>query len=167
MHKKIFVALIMTCTAHTFISATQPGVLDTTFNSAGIQPGTVSTTIDGVAIQTDGKIIAAGYTTPNNSIYNLAVARFNTNGTLDTTFNPAGVQPGTVSTTIDNNMTNEANGVAIQTNGKIIAAGYTFGGGTILFAIARFEGDPTTTPTVASNACALRFIEKYGARLNS
>jgi len=45
-----------------------------------------------VAVQADGKTVVAGYTwyfdAKNNPHYQLAVARFNQNGTLDKTFGP-------------------------------------------------------------------------------
>jgi len=127
------------------------GTLDTSFNSGGAQPGTASTTIDGfainntgnsVAIQQDGKIVVAG-TADIGGAYNFAVARFNTNGTLDTSFNAAGTQPGTASTTIDNSTYNIGTSVAIQEDGKIVVAGFALIGGTFKFAVARFNTNGT------------------------
>ncbi len=65
------------------------GVLDPTFNPTGSPPGTVTTAFsssDGagataVAIQRDGKIVAAG-----NDGTAFAVARYNGNGSLDTSW---------------------------------------------------------------------------------
>ena len=143
------------------------GSLDTTFNSGGSQPGTVSTTINNityddeansVAIQADGKIVTAGYASPDDITYQFAVARFNTDGSLDTTtFNPGGLEPGTTATTINNNVNgdNEANSVAIQADGKIVAVGFTSTttstSSPYQFAVARFNTngslDTTFNPT--------------------
>ena len=152
------------------------GTLDTTFNaSSPTQPGTVTTTIDNnsssvgvsVAIQQDGKIVEVGYTALGGIVGRFAVARFNTNGTLDTTFNAGGIQPGTVSTTIENAPgTCIAQAVAIQQDGKIVAAGYVEMSGGNRFAVARFLGGTTKKSSIATNnLCALRLIEKYGPRL--
>ena len=168
MYKKLLLSLTLITTV-TQLVATQPGVLDTTFNPApAIQPGTVSTTIDGgtdnsgnaVAIQANGKIVIAGETFVAGD-YRFGLARFNTDGSLDTTF--AG--DGTTSTTIDGGTSNIGSAVAIQADGKIVVAGYTDVAGDSRFGLARFFGDPTAIPTVATNTCALRFIQKYGARL--
>jgi uncharacterized delta-60 repeat protein len=106
-------------------------MLDTTFGSSG----TVQTTIVGtqgqganaVAIQPDGKIVVAGYsasgitsTSPGIALY--TVARYNTDGTLDTTF---GSPNGWVTTNLTN-LVDKANAVAIQADEKIVVAG-TFG----------------------------------------
>ena len=152
------------------------GTLDTTFNALGVQPGTVTTTIDNtaasnyafsVAIQQDGKIVTAGYVDFGLNVIRFAVARFNTNGTLDTTFNASGVQPGTVSTTIENTTAvSVAFSVAIQQDGKIVAAGYAEINGVNRFAAARFLGSGFLG-IATNNLCALRLIEKYGPRLTA
>ena len=77
-----------------------------------------------VAIQGDGKIIIAGEAqTADGDTSEFALARLNTNGSLDSTFgnggkvttNFVGVQAGGVS--------NPANAVVLQPDGKILAAG--------------------------------------------
>jgi uncharacterized delta-60 repeat protein len=70
------------------------GTLDTTFGSGGIAtvPGLG---FDGLSLQPDGKLVAAG-TTASNA---WEVARFNTNGSLDTAFDSTGTVPGTVTFT--------------------------------------------------------------------
>ncbi|MCX6077525.1 MAG: SBBP repeat-containing protein [Campylobacterales bacterium] len=69
------------------------GTLDTSFNTTGIKTvdfGT-ETGADGLAIQSDSKIVAVG--TSNNTAdgdYDIALARFNTDGSLDTNFGTGG-----------------------------------------------------------------------------
>jgi uncharacterized delta-60 repeat protein len=132
------------------------GTLDATgFNSSGIQHGTVSTFVDGgasatgeaVAIQTDGKIVVAGFSFDAFGNENFGVARFLSSGTLDPSFNQFGTQPGTASTPIDNigNTSNEAYGVAIQTNGKIVLVGTVFDTGEL--GVARYNTDGTLDTT--------------------
>jgi hypothetical protein len=85
---------------------------------------------------------------------------------LDTTFNPSGTQPGTVSTSINGyNLDNDAYSIALQSDGKIVAAGVAYDGLAYLFGIARFFGT-SSTPTPSVPACAQRFIDKYGTRLS-
>src|SRR5438874_11425675 len=52
----------------------------TTFGGSGVDEATA------VAVQPDGKIVAAGSTTAPNGDLNFALVRYNPNGTIDTTF---------------------------------------------------------------------------------
>ena len=108
------------------------GSLDTSFDS----DGKVTTDINGgfddgqsVAIQSDGKIVVAGMGRVGLN-ENFAVVRYNTDGSLDTTFDT----DGKATTDIGTNTTDKANAVAIQSDGKIIAAGTSNND----FAIARY-----------------------------
>ena len=88
-----------------------------------------------VAVQSDGKIVVVGYTdvgANGNNANNFAIARFNSDGSLDTTFN------GTGKTTIDFGYDDRATSVAIQSNGKIVVGGYD-DGGSADFAVARLN----------------------------
>ena len=108
------------------------GTLDTTFGSGGLvlTPFVNSTSAYGfaLAIQPDGKIVVAGQflslvgKTQENFF---GVARYNTNGTLDTTFGPS--HNGTVSVEMVAASLGEAGvyAVAIQPDGKILVGGYT------------------------------------------
>lgn len=81
-----------------------------------------------VAIQPDGKIIAAGYSL---SGYDFALVRLNPDGSLDQTFDG----DGKVTTTIIATSTEAINAVTIQPDGKIVAAGYSNSG----FALIRYS----------------------------
>jgi uncharacterized delta-60 repeat protein len=154
----VVLSLLSVCCCSTSVFAAIPGTLDTTFNSGGPLPGTQLTDVDtsapgiaegyGVALQSDGKIVAVGYIDNTASLRTFGVARFNTNGLLDTTFNPGGALPGTVSIGI-NAPTNScfASAVAIQSDGKIVVAGSL---GTPIvgsFAVARFNTNGTLDTT--------------------
>jgi uncharacterized delta-60 repeat protein len=95
---------------------TTAGALDTTFDTDGKVTTDFGSTdwAHSVAIQSDGKIIAAGYS--NN---NFALARYTTAGALDTTFDTDG------KVTTDFGSTDRAHSVAIQSDGKIVAAGFS------------------------------------------
>jgi uncharacterized delta-60 repeat protein len=71
------------------------GSLDTTFGISGfaklqIDPAVSTDYFQTVALQPDGKIIAAGYSVKNFG-WRAIVARFLANGSLDTTFNVTGI----------------------------------------------------------------------------
>ncbi|HEX6709713.1 MAG TPA: Ig-like domain-containing protein [Rubrobacter sp.] len=90
----------------------------------------------GVAIQADGKIVAAG----TNSSDDFALARYNTDGSLSPGFSG----DGKVTTAFGGD--DVANGVAIQADGRIVAAGETNVGGDLDFAIARYHAITDNTP---------------------
>jgi uncharacterized delta-60 repeat protein len=116
------------------------GSLDTTFDGDGKVTTDFAGGEDaprGVAIQADGRIVAAGYALVSGSI-DFALARFNTDGSLDTTFSGDGKVTTAFAGTYD-----EARGVAIQTDGKIVAAGFT----VTDFALARYNTDGSLDTT--------------------
>jgi uncharacterized delta-60 repeat protein len=120
------------------------GSLDTTFSSNGkvmIDFSNASDIANSVTLQADGKILVAGtagagvvngVTTTND----FALARFNVDGTLDTTFDGDG------KLTTDFSGSESAMSVAVQSDGKILAAGSSIlPGGNTDFALARFNAD--------------------------
>ncbi|MFE2249193.1 hypothetical protein ACFXC2_20855, partial [Streptomyces lavendulae] len=72
-------------------------------------------TARGMALQPDGKVLLVGYV--GNTAFDIGVARYNTNGTLDTTFSDDGM------VTADFGGTEFGNAVAVQPDGKVVAAG--------------------------------------------
>ena len=100
------------------------GTIDTTFGVAG----KVSTDFGdqnfdrarSAALQPDGRIVAAGFAiSQNGGVQNFAVARYTSNGVLDTTFSGDGRNQ------IDfGDCCQSANKVLLQSDGKIITVGY-------------------------------------------
>jgi uncharacterized delta-60 repeat protein len=88
----------------------------------------------GVAIQGDGKIVAAGATGESGRLSRFALARYGTDGTLDPTFGDGGKVMTTFVEGFDFTI---ANAVAIQMDGNIVAAGSAGGAGG-RFALARY-----------------------------
>jgi uncharacterized delta-60 repeat protein len=89
---------------------------------AGFDTGAVLS----LAIQPDGKILAGGYFTAFDGVTCRSVARLNTDGTLDTTFDPGMGCDGAVSSLI------------VQTDGKVLVGGrFTTFGGASHSAVAR------------------------------
>ncbi|MEH1825775.1 MAG: DUF4347 domain-containing protein, partial [Nostoc sp.] len=108
------------------------GSLDTNFGSAGkVITDLGSTDIAySVTLQGDGKIILVG-----KRGNDFAVVRYNSDGSLDTSFGGA----GKVITNIGSNTTDTAYSVSVQANGKIIVAGSSSGN----FALVRYNSDGT------------------------
>ncbi len=94
------------------------GDLDLTFGTGGRTIAALPGFARALALQPDGKIVVAGSTVsyPGNDF---AVARYNSDGSLDTTFG----NQGTITT--DFGATDEAFAVAFQPDGKIVVAGET------------------------------------------
>jgi uncharacterized delta-60 repeat protein len=112
------------------------GSLDTTFSGDGKQTTDFGYTANGVALQANGKIVAVGHARPGD----FGLARYNPNGSLDTTFSGDGLQ----TTDFGFGADDEATGVALQGDGKIVAAGYASGGATGGdFALARYNPNGT------------------------
>lgn len=100
-------------------------------------------TANAMALQQNGKIVVAGRADdPNSSEANdFGLARFNPNGTVDTGFGGDGF---VVTGFLD---FDEARGVLVQPDGKIVAAGY---GAGYAFAVARYDGGDGTPPPTPS-----------------
>ncbi|MDZ7953955.1 putative Ig domain-containing protein [Nostoc sp. DedQUE09] len=107
-----------------------PVVLDASFDSDGkvtTDIGTNTTdTARSIVIQDDGKILVAGVS--NN---NFAVVRYNSNGSLDSTFGTA----GKVATNLGS--TDIAYSIALQDDGKILLAGVSSSN----FAVVRYNNN--------------------------
>jgi uncharacterized delta-60 repeat protein len=118
-----------------------PESIDTTFGDNTQQPGRVLTdfrplengqrstdVITAIAIQADGKIVAAGYSDSPNGDWNFALVRYNPNGVIDTSFGDNTQQPGRVLTDFralaDGRRSDDfAQAIALQADGKIVVAG--------------------------------------------
>jgi uncharacterized delta-60 repeat protein len=115
------------------------GSLDASFDGDGKVTTSISMRLDeafAVAIQTDGKIVAAGSSRIDSDNAAFALVRYNPNGSLDTSFDTDGKV-----TTDFGSLYDETHDIAIQADGKIIAAGYTEISGGSQFALARYNVD--------------------------
>jgi uncharacterized delta-60 repeat protein len=118
------------------------GSLDTSFGNSGVVVTKIGSDIDqvfgGVAIQTDGKIVVVATGIPQGE----EVARFNTNGSLDTTFGNAGIA----------NLPLNGALLALQPGGKIIVAGQ--GPGTSSNFLARLNSNGQLDSTFGTGGLA-------------
>ena len=119
------------------------GSLDTSFDGDGkvvttIVTGQNSDEITGLAIQGDGKIVAAGWTEPTDpsqGVYRFALARYASDGSLDTSFDGDGIAiTGFGGEDL-------ALAVALQSDGKIVVGGQHGQPTGYDFALARYNAD--------------------------
>jgi uncharacterized delta-60 repeat protein len=100
------------------------GSLDQTFGSGGLvhtRLGTAEMFAFDVGVQPDGKIVAAGYQYTGHHNHDFAAARYNTNGTLDSTFGNGGMVISDLFGTSDD----IAYAMSIQRDGRLVVAGRT------------------------------------------
>ena len=124
------------------------GTLDPTFGTSGF----VTTDFFGhgdsarsVVIQPDGKIVVAGWALRDGR-GDFAIARYNLNGTLDTTFDGDG------KATVDfGGLDDRASSVALAPNGKIVVAGWTENPLLFDIAVARMNADGSLDKTFSSD----------------
>jgi len=128
------------------------GSPDNTFGTGGL----VITDIDGyhdnaygMALQPDGKILLGGdgYT---NDRRNVCVVRYNTNGSLDASFGNGGIAINAIGCG-----TNKTKAIALQADGKIIAAGYFNEGINDQAFVTKFNSDGTVDNSFGNNGVAI------------
>jgi uncharacterized delta-60 repeat protein len=85
-----------------------------------------------LAVLPNGKLATAGFAVTANGGYDFALTRYRPNGTLDLSFGVGGV------VLTDFGGTDEASALAVQADGKLVAAGFTTSYGSLDFAIARY-----------------------------
>lgn len=134
-------------------TAPAAGMLDPTFGVGGVVTTRIASQSSEVAQDTAidnlGRIVIAGYI-QNGANYDFAVARFTSAGVLDSTFGQGGV----LILPLGPNSTDVAAGIAIDSQDRIVIAGYT-GVNSYDFAVIRltangvldstFDGDGTQT----------------------
>jgi uncharacterized delta-60 repeat protein len=114
------------------------GVLDTSFSGDGKQVTSFGKEeyARGAALERGGRIVVAGYHNDDgDGDYDFALARYDLDGSLDRSFD----DDGKVETGLGG--WDEANSVAIQPDGKIVAGGATRGDREWDFALARYNRD--------------------------
>lgn len=125
------------------------GSLDTSFSGDGLQTTNISGVTDiacQVIQQRDGKLVVAGsgYMAPANADF--IVVRYNSNGTLDTSFGGDGIVTTPISYYDD-----FANALVEQQDGKLVLAGQA-SPASARFGLARFFGEPDTDGDGAMDA---------------
>ncbi|MCB0117288.1 MAG: hypothetical protein KDD84_24480, partial [Caldilineaceae bacterium] len=123
------------------------GSLDTGFGGTGIVTtdiGSGNDTGKSIAVQSDGKIVIGGISF-NGSDFDIALVRYNVDGTLDGSFGSGGI----VTTPIGGN-SDWAYSVAIQADGRIVVGGVTGNGSDYDVALLRYDTDGSLDATFGS-----------------
>jgi uncharacterized delta-60 repeat protein len=131
------------------------GSLDTKFGTGGkvlTDFGGGMDNATGVVLQPNGEILVGGDAVTNGT-WNFALARYNPNGTLDTTFGSSGMV-----TTDFAGAADFANGLALQADGKILLAGSAQVGSYSDFALARYNPDGTLDSTFGSGGLVTTYF---------
>lgn len=141
-------------------SFAQAGSLDLTYGTDGM----VTTAVGGwgdyaraVTIQPDGKIVVAGFgaSTPSGAL-NFELVRYNIDGTLDNSFDT----DGKVITDFGY-YNDKGESVIIQSDGKIVVAGYSQEDADHQFSIARYNSDGTLDNTFGTGGKVTTVIGDY------
>lgn len=139
------------------------GNVDTSFGNGGrvlTDFAGSSETIYALAIQPDGKIVAAGVSTVAGSGNDFALARYNVDGSLDASFGTGGKVTTPVGPDADT-----GSAVLVQPDGTILVGGdsnrVTTG---VDFALARYTSAGALDPSFGTAGIALTPIAQFGAR---
>jgi len=117
------------------------GIADARFGTHGgvvtAIPNFPTIATSGLGVQSSGDVVTLGTASANFSTYVFALARYTPAGRLDTTFGTDGI----VTTSFSNTDEVTANGLAIQSDDKIVAVGsYVAGQSDTGFKLARYLG---------------------------
>lgn len=131
----------------------ESGVLDPTFGGDGKIVTQFTKHDDGVAglaLQGDGKILVSGGAASDTRHSKIAIARYDPDGTLDSSFGG----DGKVTTALGDWA--YANGIGVQSDGKIVAAGIAFSPGPgERFGVVRYNADGTLDATFSGDGAAI------------
>lgn len=145
-------------------------LFDDGFGTGGIVTTTIGHYSGGndIALRPDGKLIVVGRSRPFGSQYSgFVIVRYNSNGTLDDTFGSSGV----VNTSFGIDVSAIAEAVAIQSDSKFVAAGYSGSSGNNKFALARYTPEGKMDATFGNNGILTTAISEeaigFGLALDS
>jgi uncharacterized delta-60 repeat protein len=112
--------------------------LDPTFGNAGLASTTIPNVneVGAMLVLNNGKILQAARLSNGNNL-DFAVAQFNADGSLDTTFGNGGIASANFPANLDDYATRPA----VQSDGKIILVGFVFDGTLFDMAMVRFDAN--------------------------
>lgn len=132
------------------------GILDSTFGTNGkVYTVIVSDNdfINSAALQSDGKIVVAGYC--HSAVdADFVIARYNSNGNLDTTFGT----DGKIITVVGNSWDSPFS-VLVQVDGKIVVSGYTVNGAEWRIAVLRYNSNGSLDNNFGNGGVKITSIE--------
>jgi uncharacterized delta-60 repeat protein len=160
-HKLVVAGFSGTATDSDFamVRYNQNGSLDLNFSPIG-QAGKVTSdfgnhgndAIFSMIQQADGKLFVAGFSN-NGTSDDFAVARYNADGSFDTTFNSDGKQRNSLSAGDDQGLS-----VIQQTDGKYLVAGYSTANGNEDIALVRYLTDGRLDPSFGGDGIVITSV---------
>jgi uncharacterized delta-60 repeat protein len=148
------VAAMVSVVAFAMPSVAAPGQLDPSFGVGGTVITEFPSSYSGaraVAVQADGRVVAAGFAHTNDSIASdFALTRYQVDGTLDATFGTG----GRVRTDFGGRF-DEALAVAVRPDGRIVVAGNSSDATGADMAVARYQPDGTLDTSFDGDGMAL------------
>ncbi|HKQ06907.1 MAG TPA: hypothetical protein VJ464_17375 [Blastocatellia bacterium] len=123
------------------------GSVDMNFGTGGVATASFAkpyAVITALGLQSDGRIVAAGYAGDVNGPFDFALTRFKYNGAVDKSFNGGKV------TTDFSGEDDAARALIIQPDGRPVAVGYASHQGNYDFALARYNWDGSLDSTFGS-----------------
>lgn len=146
------------------------GALDPTFNGTGVQETKFGDTAfapdfaNALVLQPDGKLVAAGTADAASAASDVALARYNTDGTLDT----AGFGAGTGKVQTQGPAQEEGSALALDPAGRLVLAGRSFSGGPLDFLVARYDTGGALDPGFSGDGIETTpFVAPDGTRFAS
>jgi uncharacterized delta-60 repeat protein/uncharacterized repeat protein (TIGR01451 family) len=154
----LILILVLNLALEGLARADSPGSLDTSFDGDGKVITEFGGNDDAAAdliIQPNGKIVTVGYSS-YNSEYDVTLARYNSDGTLDTSFDGDG------KVTTNFGSVDMGSAVAIQSDNKIVVVGYIWAGisNGSSFLLARYSSDGSLDPSFDGDG---RVMTNFGA----
>lgn len=122
------------------------GTFDTTFGTSGfvaLDVDFVENVLQSVALQSDQKILVCGFVNYGSGDNDAFLARYNSNGILDTSFG----EQGTVQIQMGGSSDSSCTKLVALPTGKILVGGYVHNGQNKDFAVMRFNSDGGVDPT--------------------
>jgi uncharacterized delta-60 repeat protein len=136
------VAAIGSADAFAYARYMPDGSLDATFRKTGAVSYPLRGAANALALQPDGKSVAAGVSVPKG-LEDFTLVRLRSDGNLD---RPTFGGTGSVVTGYPSTIGITANAVALQSDGAVVAAGVADDGTSQSFFLIRYLGDPPYTP---------------------
>jgi uncharacterized delta-60 repeat protein len=130
------------------------GVLDPTFSGDGRIRTRIgdSPSADAVVVQTDGRIVVAGQASSPTYRDEIAMVRYLPDGSLDRSFGDNG---RVTATKIGGVSVSGITSLALDANGRIVAAAYADDGSKYDFGVIRFTSDGSLDPTFSGDGVAI------------